>query len=416
MMKIEIVGINNYGNGYGLYNNKKVLVYKTCIGDIIEYEIIRENKEHIFAKIKKILKSSKNRIDYKKVCPIYDFCGGCNLLHLEENIYYNFKKTIISNILQKLSNINVKDFEIIKIGFNSRRRATLQVKNNKIGFFEKNTKELVEINNCPLIKYEINNIIYDLKNIINKIHSITEISIVSYENGLGLLFTLNNELNINDNNILLNFVKNNKNIITLSYSIKGGEPYLFIQNKLPELTFNNGIKINLPINTFLQATVEGQNEITNIVIDNLKNCKKVLDLYCGIGTYSFPLSSYTKIHAVEGSELMIQTIQQNIKNNKLNNKISTECRNLVNSPLLLDELNKYDGIVINPPRNGAGIQCELIAKSNIKIIVMVSCNPETFASDAKKILLNNYKMIKIVGIDQFYKTSHLEIVSVFKKF
>lgn len=93
-MQIEIIGINNYGNGYGLYNDKKVLIPKTYIGDIVEYDIVRENKEYIFAKIKNIVSKSKNRIDYQKVCPIYDFCGGCNLLHLEENIYYNFKKLL----------------------------------------------------------------------------------------------------------------------------------------------------------------------------------------------------------------------------------------------------------------------------------------------------------------------------------
>ena len=82
---------------------------------------------------------------------------------------------------------------------------------------------------------------------------------------------------------------------------------------------------------------------------------------------------------------------------------------------LLNELNNYDGVVINPPRNGAKSQCQIIAKSNIKIVVMVSCNPQTFSTDVKELLENGYSMKKVVGIDQFYRTQHLEIVGVLTK-
>ena len=140
-----------------------------------------------------------------------------------------------------------------------------------------------------------------------------------------------------------------------------------------------------------------------------------MDLYCGIGTYSFPLSTYTKVHAVEGSDVMVNIMNQNIISNKLNNKITAECKNLVEAPLLLNELNNYDGVVINPPRNGAKSQCQIIAKSNIKIVVMVSCNPQTFSTDVKELLENGYSMKKVVGIDQFYRTQHLEIVGVLTK-
>lgn len=414
-MQVKIDNINNYGNGCGIYNNKKVIIPQTCPGDVIDFEIVKENKDFITAKVNKFISLSQNRIDYDKVCPIYDLCGGCNLLHLNDTTYYQFKKDIIAKIISKLNNVDIKDFDIIKIGYNTRRRVVFQIKNNKLGFFERNTNNIVEINSCPLINNNINSIIEPLKNIIKKVHNIDEISIVSCENGLGVLFILNKDLSNNDNSILLDFAKNNQDIITLSYKINNEEPYLLIQKSTPQLTFDNGIKIDLPVNIFLQATLEGQKEITKIVVDNLKDCKNVLDLYCGIGTYTFLLSSYTKVHAVEGSELMIKTMKDNILSNKLNNKITTECRNLVEAPLLLNELNNYDGIVINPPRNGAKAQCEIIAKSNIKTIVMVSCNPQTFAIDARELCSNGYKIINIMGIDQFYKTQHLEVVATFKK-
>ena len=339
-MQVKIDSINNYGNGCGIYNNKKVIIPQTCPGDIVDFDIIKENKDFITAKVNKFISLSQNRIDYNKICPIYDLCGGCNLLHLNDTTYYQFKKDIIGKIILKLDNVGIKDFDIIKIGYNTRRRVVFQVKNNKLGFFERNTNNIVEVNSCPLINNNINSIIEPLKNITKKVHHINEISIVSCENGLGVLFILNKDLSNNDNSILLDFAKNNQDIITLSYKINNEEPYLLIQKLIPQLTFDNDIKIDLPVNIFLQATLEGQKEITKIVVENLKDCKKVLDLYCGIGTYTFPLSSYTKVHAVEGSEFMINTMKENILNNKLNNKITTECRNLVEAPLLLNELNR----------------------------------------------------------------------------
>ncbi len=167
--------------------------------------------------------------------------------------------------------------------------------------------------------------------------------------------------------------------------------------------------IELNSSIFLQATKEGQEFITNLVLEGLAGCKNVLDLYCGVGTYSFPLSYFSRVSSFEDNEDMIDIMQENIKKNGLKNKIKPYCRNLVNSPLLVNELNEYDGIVVNPPRNGAKIQCEFIARSNIKNIVMVSCNPQTLIFDLKE-LLKKYKITKIVGIDQFYKTSHLEVV------
>ena len=416
-MQIEIEKINSYGDGYGILNNKKVIIPKTAIGDIVECKALKENKNFINAELVKVIEYSKDRIDYNKICPIYDFCGGCNLLHLNDKSYYNFKKNIVENALKRANcnSIKSEDINIIHIGFNSRRRATLQVKNGKIGFFQKNTNNVIELNLCPLLDEKINKMIDNLKKLVQKITKITEISITSYENGVGLLFTLNTALNKEDNEILTNFSNIEKNIITISCKINNEYPALFIQKCLPQLTFNNGIKIDLPINVFLQATLKGQQEITNIVIDNLKYCKNVLDLYCGIGTYSFPLSTYTKVHAVEGIDVMVNIMNQNIISNKLNNKITAECKNLVEAPLLLNELNNYDGVVINPPRNGAKSQCQIIAKSNIKIVVMVSCNPQTFSTDAKELLENGYSMKKVVGIDQFYRTQHLEIVGVLTK-
>lgn len=411
IMQLEIEKLNLNGDGYGFVNGKKVIIPKTAVGDILSYKIVKENKDYILGKIEKIIYPSKDRL--KTIdCGIYEKCGGCNLLHLTETAYINFKKSIIENTLKK-SGYDI-NYNLISMGFFTRRRVIFKVHNSKIGFFEKSSNNLVEVKYCPLINQDINKIIPLLEDISKKIN-MEEISITKYDNGLGIMFTLKKNLTLDDDRILRSFIHSSDKIILISYKINNEEPSLYFQKYAPVIKFNNNITVELESDIFLQATKEGQDAITNIVVNHLKNCKNVLDLYCGIGTYSFPLSQYTKVHSIEGSQRMIDILSRNIKNNSLSNKITAECKNLVNSPLLKDELNKYDGLVINPPRNGALAQCKHITKSSIKNIVMVSCNPQTFSIDAEELRKAGYKMTSLTGIDQFFRTSHLEIVATLEK-
>jgi 23S rRNA (uracil1939-C5)-methyltransferase len=404
-MQIKIVGINSQGDGFGFLNDKKVFISKAYTGDVIDFNIQKSSKDYIIGKLKSIIQPSKDRIE--SICPYFNECGGCNFLCLSNDKYYEYKMNLIKNL-----GFNLSDF--IKVYSNSRRRVVFKVKNNKLGFFKKDSNNLIQIDNCILLENAINNLIPKLVILIKKLF-ILEIAITSYENGLDLLITLKKELDFNQNKILTDFARSCSEVISISYKIDDSLPFLFFQKSKPTLTFDNGVKIEINSGVFLQATLNGQKAITKIIISDLKSCKNVLDLYCGIGTYTFPLSSFTKVCAIEGNHDMIKTLNCNIKLNKLSDKISSECRDLVNSPLLKVELNKFEGIVINPPRNGAKSQCQNIANSNVKTIVMVSCNPHTFKIDCEILLNGGYTLSYICGIDQFYETQHLEVVGIFKK-
>jgi 23S rRNA (uracil1939-C5)-methyltransferase len=365
---MEIIALNNLGIGYGIQNHKKKFVEKSAVGDVYENNVL--------------IKKSQDRQDV--LCPYYNRCGGCNLLHLNEKSYYDFKYKLC------------KTDNIMKMSHNLRRKVKFQVKNKSVGFFENKSHNFVKIENCLLLRREINNLIPEL----NFNSKAVEVNI--YDNGIGIYLIENKESIEN----LQKFLDNNKEIIIVAYQNKDGT--FFLQKQKPVIDLY-GEKIEVKENIFLQATEEGQKIITKIIIDNLKNCKNVVDLYCGIGTYTFPLSNHTKIHSVEGNEEMVRILKNNIKNN-----ITAEIRDLVKQPFLKNDLNKFDGLIINPPRNGAQKQCQYISNSNIKKIVMVSCNPYTFWQDVE-VLKQNYKLENIMGIDQFFGTNHLEVVGVLSK-
>jgi 23S rRNA (uracil1939-C5)-methyltransferase len=432
---IQIVGISSRGEGYGFLNNKKVFVPFAIPDDKVKIKKISENNKFIRGSIVDILKLSKDRIESK--CPYFYKCGGCLLWHLNKEAYYQYKLNLIKNSVSyagfDISNIK----ELVKIEEGCRRRVNFKVSNNnELGFFEQNSNEIVGIDNCLIAKNEINKLINPLKKLIQKfsINNLKEI-FISYvdEGSIDLILKLKRELNFREFELLKVFIDKNK-ISCLSYDL-GNELILVYKRKNlqtiisqgkpdPSSSYQQGEDKNLPKNiiltipagTFLQATKEGQEAITKEVIRALKGNRKILDLYSGIGTYTFPLSYFaTKIVAVEGDRNMVESIKNNINLNNLNNKIETFSRDLVNRPIMLDRLNEFDGIVINPPRSGSKAQCEFIAKSNVKTVVMVSCNPSAFSVDAKILREGGYNLERVVGIDQFYRSVHLEIVGVFKK-
>jgi len=188
----------------------------------------------------------------------------------------------------------------------------------------------------------------------------------------------------------------------------------------PNQIFYPNFKIELGSDIFIQATKSGLNKISSVIYDFVKNKfdKKIIaaDIYTGFGAYSFAIIDLVKeIHAFEGSAEMVQSITKNAAKNGFNNRIKTEHRDLMLYPVSDKELLKFDLAIINPPRNGAGPQMKKIAQSKLQNLIYVSCNPKTFARDAKILIEAGFKIIKLNAIDQFYSSLHLELVVVFER-
>jgi 23S rRNA (uracil1939-C5)-methyltransferase len=139
--------------------------------------------------------------------------------------------------------------------------------------------------------------------------------------------------------------------------------------------------------------------------------KRAADLFCGRGTFSLPLSTLTKVDSYELDKPALSALER--AKNKHSRPINTSVRNLFQEPLTNDELNKYDYVVINPPRAGALKQCQELAKTAVPIIIMVSCDPKTFARDAHALIAGGYKLNEATPVDQFLWSDHIEVVGTF---
>lgn len=417
-MRLEIKDISNLGQGIAYAKDgQKIFVPKSVAGDIIEAKIIKKTKKFLIAKIINFI--TKSDLRKEPECQYFSRCGGCALQHLEEDFYYNFKKDNFVKILEKAGIFYDSNIDFIKIVQNSRRRVTFQIdNNNNLGFFEQNSHNLVKIQNCLMLESKLEKLILPLQNLLYKLPKkfIKSIFLCNFDNVIEAVFELeNDDISLEVNQKLLNFVKYQENFnINLKIA---GKISQFYQIAKPLININ-GLKIIAENGVFLQATKMGQDAIIAQISDYLqdKNIANVADIYCGIGTYSFAIyDKIKKISAFEGSLEMVNSFNNNAKKYQINHKIIAQNQDLVIKPLQVEELKNFDLAIINPPRNGAKAQIEQLAKSKVENIIMISCNPNSFARDAKVLIENGFRMIKLNLIDQFYNTAHLEVVAIFQK-
>ena len=340
------------------------------------------------------------------LCPYFEKCGGCDLQHLNDAEYINVKNNILLQPLQQL-NIADKVTDPIIIGAGKRRRASFKINYSQhkiqFGFFQRRSHQVVDINQCLILKPEIEALIEPLKNLVRLITS-SEIFVTLSDGGLDLLFVIKNKLNLNLEKKLIEF---SIEFAIARINVKmGNKIYPVIEHRKIYSKLGN-YQVMLPPQAFIQATKESEQALINLVMQYIKPKQNIIDLYAGCGTYSYPMSEIAKVTAIEGEVAMVNAIKSS--------NINAFKRDLFKQPLTSQELNNFDVAVINPPRNGAIRQVEELAASKVKTVIMISCNIETFIRDAKILLSAGFSLEQACVIDQFYYSWHIEIFARFKK-
>ncbi len=412
---IEITSLGGMGDGIARYQGKTVFVPFATTGDKIIAQITPEQKDFYQAHIVELVRPGESR--QVPSCKHFSTCGGCTMQHIKPLIYNTFKRDILLQTVKRLKCDESVVTALVQVGAHSRRRAEFKVTVNKghisIGFFEAKSHNIVDVTMCPVTTAEIVDLLPKLRHALHDLKkpgNIKSINISLADNGIDILINTTAKTAANDKSALVDFAKEN-GIIRLAE--KSDEIDIFYNKESP-LILLGAIEVELPTGSFMQATAIGQKAITEIILKNTEGYKRIIDLYCGVGTYSFPLvqAGHT-VKAYEGAEEMVTSVHNAARRNNIEDKISAGSRDLIKRPVKPHELKDFDAVVINPPRNGAKPQAEEIAKSEIKKVVMVSCNPATFERDAKCLLEGGFQLQSATPIDQFYQTAHLELVAVF---
>ena len=176
----------------------------------------------------------------------------------------------------------------------------------------------------------------------------------------------------------------------------------------------SGVPVELPSGTFLQASVEGEHAIRDAVLAGVgEDARRVADLFCGLGSFSIPLAQQSIVTAVDAIEAPVRALERAAGRAGLGGRVVASVRDLSRQPLDERELAKFDAVVFDPPRAGAADQVRYLADSNVPRVVGVSCNPATFARDARTLVDGGYRLLSVQPIDQFTYSPHIEVVAHF---
>jgi 23S rRNA (uracil1939-C5)-methyltransferase len=350
---LSIDTLGGLGDGVGRANDKPVYVPKSCAGDLLKVRITSQTKEFDRGEIISIIKAGDART--AAPCQHYDECGGCSLQHLKNEDYKALKEAMVT---QAIGYAGFPDAAPIYhyLAANTRRRADFKVTNGKLSYYGLRSNKTVAIKNCLILEPKLQALIEPINRILPHFPHITNLSLTLADSGIDVLLQLaKSDGGIEQYERFMNGLP----ILRVSVQFPNKAVQLVKQTEVVAMTLGE-YQVTLPPTAFLQATAEAQKIITDIVTKATNGVSPIVDLFCGIGTYSFPMSKRARVHSVENDGAMVDHVRS------VSPKVSTQKRELFKNPLTVEDLAKFNAAVINPPRAGAKRKPKHLPKAKSK--------------------------------------------------
>ena len=386
-------------------------------GEKVRVRAVARRGDGFAAELLEILEPSPERS--QPPCPHYVHCGGCALQHLSRDAYADWKRERVVRALAQRGFTDAPVHAPVLIGEGTRRRVTFTAvrRGRKVafGFNARASHDVVAIDNCPLLVANLNALAGPLNvlagDVLNDGQRV-RIHVTACENGVDVLIEAGASPDLSMREALAAFVRDT-DTVRLAWKQEGLSPEPIAQEASP-LVYLSGVPVELPSGAFLQASVEGEHAIRDVVLDGVgADATRVVDLFCGLGSFTLPLAQRAVVEAVDSVEAPVRALERAAGRADLGGRVSAQVRDLARQPLETGELNKFDAVVFDPPRAGAAEQAQQLAHADVPLVVGVSCNPATFARDARILADTRYGLVSVQPIDQFTYSPHVELVAHF---
>lgn len=404
-MILTIERLGHRGDGIAQGPGGPVFVPQTLPGEVVEGDIAGDQLLNT-----RILTPSANRI--RPPCSHARTCGGCLMQHAADPFVADWKLGIVKGALAG-QGLDAPLRPIETSPPRSRRRATLAARRTKggalIGFHARASETLVAIPNCQLLHPAVLATFPALEALVVTGGSRSAELSLTVTHSLGgpdVAVTGGKPLD-SELRMTLARVAETFNIARLTWD---GE--VIALRTLPVQRFGKAL-VAPPPGAFLQATAEGEAALLSAIRGAIGPARRVMDLFAGSGTFSLPLADSAEVHAVESDAAMLAALDRGWRQAQGLHRVTTETRDLFRRPLEPDEFKGFDAVVIDPPRAGAEAQTATLARSRVPVIAFVSCNPVTFARDARSLTEAGYVMDWLQVVDQFRWAAHVELVARF---
>lgn len=350
-------------------------------------------------------------------CQHFPLCGGCQLQHLDEASLSSF---IADRITHALATQQVEIGEIMPVHLSppaSRRRVAVRSawagKQLHLGFSTEKSHRIIDLQQCDVMAPELFALLKPLRELLaprlNRARQV-QIKLAMVDQGVDVLIEnwIANDLDTHES--LSEFSKAQK-LARLSLD-EGYGPVPFWEPEPVTVTLS-GVAVGYAPYGFLQATNDGEAALIKAVHHAVGDKSFIADLFSGLGTFALSFGSGVKVYAGEADREAILGLKTAA--GRAGRTIFTEHRDLFRRPLSSDELNKFQAVILDPPRAGAKEQVQELAASQVNDIAYVSCNPASFARDAKTLVTAGYRLQRIWPIGQFRWSTHIELVGQFSR-
>lgn len=375
-------------------------------------ETVTAAREKDRATLMAVLETSPLRVD--PACQHFTECGGCALQHLEAEAYHQWKREKVVQAL-KSKGIVADIGALVPCAPHTRRRVVFTARRGeagmKLGFVRALSSEIIPIEECPISLPEIVAALDRLRALAELVCATTKsfrMTVTVTGSGLDVAVHESGKLGENQRRVASNFVIG-EGLARLSV-----DDEIVVEPKKPVVMFGD-IAVAVPPGAFLQATQAAEQAMADIVGQHLSRAKKVTDLFAGCGSFALRLAAKSEVHAVEGDAAALAALDRGFRFASGLKRVTAERRDLFRRPLTFKELNAFDGLVFDPPRAGAEDQSKQIARSDVPLVVAVSCNPVTLARDLRILIDGGYTLKSVTPIDQFLWSSHVEAVALLEK-
>lgn len=348
-------------------------------------------------------------------CVHFGTCGGCAFQDLAEADYRAAKRDLVARASARYGLGDCEIAQTVAVPPRTRRRCVFKIARRggevAIGFHARASHAIVDMRECLVLTPGLFALAAGLRGIMGDIlrdGETAELHATEADNGFDLALRPLHAVDPPSVARLARWAERSG----IARIVSGRD--LLVELAAPELRIANSI-VRLPPGAFLQPTRAGEEFLQARVAEALAGAKALADLFAGCGTFALTLARRAKVHAVELDGAMLDSLSVAARATSSLKPVTTEKRDLFKRPLSARELKPFDAVALDPPRAGAAAQIAELARSDVARIAYVSCDAGSFARDARILVDGGYRIGRVIPVDQFLWSEHIELVTDFER-
>ena len=406
-MILTIDRLGHLGDGVAQGPDGPIFVPHMLPGEVVEGDL--QDGKFLSPRI---LTPSVNRV--RPPCAHARTCGGCLMQHAADPFVADWKLNIVKGALDG-QGLSTLFRPIVTSPPRSRRRATLAARRTKggvlLGFHARASDTLVAVPHCQLLHPDLIATFPALESLVRIGGSRSSEMTLTVTRSLAGPDVVVTGAKPADAALQMDLARlaEAQGFARLTWN---GE--MVALRAQPMQRFGRAM-VAPPPGAFLQATAQGESALLHAIALAIGPARKITDLFAGVGTFALPLAERAEVHAVEGDKAMLAALDKAARATAGLHRVTVEARDLFRRPLEPDEFKGVEAVVIDPPRAGAEAQSHALAGAKVPVIAAVSCNPVTFARDAKILVNAGYSLDWVQVVDQFRWSPHVELAARFTR-